>query len=67
MLWFGQQSTAGTVTLMDFTCVARSGGGSALSHAGLLYCAVSKVWLPIAPCHFSLFAEGLRVIPPLSF
>lgn len=67
MLWLGQQNTTGTVTLMDFTCVARPGGGSALSHAGLLVCAISKVCHLIALFHFSLSAEGLHLIPPLPF
>jgi len=56
----------GTVTLMDFTCAAGPGGGSALSH-GLLFCAISKVWHLMALFHFSLSAEGLYLIPPLPF
>lgn len=57
----------GTVTLMDFTCVARPVGSSALSHAGLLFHAVSKLWQLMALFHFPLSAEGLHLIPPLPF
>lgn len=42
--------------LMDFRCVSRPDGGSALSHAGPLSCAVAKVWCLIALFHFSVFS-----------
>lgn len=62
MLWLRQQSTMGTVTLMGFTCVSRPGGDSALSHAGLPFCAVLS-W----PCFISPSAEGLHLTLHLLF
>lgn len=65
MLWLRQQNAMGTVPLMGFTCVARPDGDSALSHAGLLCCAVSKICPLVALLYFS--AEELHLIPHLLF
>lgn len=44
MLWLRQQNTMGTVTLMGFTCVARPGGDSALSQAGLHFFSIKGLF-----------------------